>query len=97
MSPTQQRMDALERANGVRTARKELKQALACGKEDARRLLENPPEFIATMKVGDLLMAVPGVGKTKRNKILRYALQGKDLPIDHLSATRRAAVAKCLA
>lgn len=96
MSPeqiNQQRQDALERANRIRTSRKDLKRDLAIGKADARTLLASPPEFIQTMKVGELLLAVPKVGKSKRNKILSVALQGRDMKICALSPARREAVA----
>lgn len=99
MSPeqrNQQQMDALERANKIRTSRKNLKLDLAVGKADAKALLANPPEFISTMKVGDLLLALPKVGKVKRNKILRAALDGRDARICLLSPSRREAVASLI-
>ena len=51
-----QRREALERANAVRTARAKLKKDLAAGKADLAPLIVNPPEFAATAKVLDLLL-----------------------------------------
>jgi hypothetical protein len=66
----QQRMDALQRANQIRTKRAQLKRDLKAGRVSIHDLLLEPPEFIETAKVFDMLLAVPKYGRVKVNKIL---------------------------
>ena len=65
-----QRMKALGRANQVRTDRAQLKRDLKAKKKFIYILLLEPPEFIETMKVFDLILASPKYGRVKTNKIL---------------------------
>lgn len=68
-----QRMEALQRANEVRTRRAELKRELGAGRvtrgELALMLLE-PPEWLETGKAFDVLLALPKWGRVKVNKAL---------------------------
>lgn len=64
-----QRMDALERANKIRTYRAHLKIDLKAGRKKIQDLLLEPPEELETAKVFDLLMAVPKYGRVKVNKL----------------------------
>lgn len=66
----QQRMEALERANGIRSQRARLKQRLKNGEADICDVLAQPPEFVHTAKVFDLIMAVPKFGRVKTSKVL---------------------------
>lgn len=65
-----QRLDALERANEVRTKRAKLKRDLKGGRVPIHALLLDPPDFAETMRVRDALLAVPQVGHVKVSKIL---------------------------
>ena len=65
-----QRLDALERANDVRTRRAQLKRDLKAGRASIHALLLDPPGHAETMKVFDALLAVPKYGRVKINKIL---------------------------
>lgn len=65
-----QRLDALDRANDVRTRRSRIKRDLKAGRESIHELLLHPPECIETMKVWDLLLAVPKYGRVKVNEAL---------------------------
>ena len=65
-----QRMDALHRANDVRTKRAQLKRDLKGGRVSIHDLLLNPPDYLETAKVFDMLLAVPKYGRVKVNKIL---------------------------
>jgi hypothetical protein len=65
-----QRMDALQRANEVRTRRAQLKRDLKAGRTHIHDLLLRPPEYLETAKVFDMLLAVPKYGRVKVNKIL---------------------------
>ena len=66
-----QRMDALERANEIRTQRAQLKRDLKAGKAQIVDLLLEPPDFIHSMKIFDLMMACPKYGRVKVNKVLQ--------------------------
>src|ERR1039458_54634 len=65
-----QRMEALQRANNVRSRRAQLKRDLKAGRQPIHELLLEPPEYLLTAKVFDLLLAVPKYGRVKVNKIL---------------------------
>ena len=65
-----QRMDALQKANVIRTRRAQLKRDLKAGRVSIPALLD-PPEFLETAKVFDMLLAVPKYGRVKANKILQ--------------------------
>ena len=65
-----QRMDALQRANEIRTTRAQLKRDLKGGRVSIHDLLLTPPDYLETAKVFDMLLAVPKYGRVKVNKIL---------------------------
>lgn len=65
-----QRRDALRRANEIRTKRMTLKRDIAAGRVQVRDLLLQPPTYIETMKVWDLLLAMPKIGRVRVNKAL---------------------------
>jgi len=75
-----QRMDALERANKIRTARAQLKRDLKAGKVSIHQLLLKPPSYLETAKVFDMLLAVPKYGRVKANKILQTTTIAEDIP-----------------
>ena len=60
-----QRMDALARANRIRTERAQLKRDLKAGRLSIHALLLNPPEYLETAKVFDMLLAVAQYGRVK--------------------------------
>jgi len=66
----QQRMAALQLANDTRSARAKLKREMKAGRSNLVDLLLTPPTYIETMKVFDLLIAVPKYGRVKVNRIL---------------------------
>ncbi len=66
----QQRMEALRRANGIRSDRARLKERLRNGELAIVEVLVDPPEYVHTAKVFDLLLAVPKFGRVKTNKLL---------------------------
>src|ERR1700739_2322614 len=65
-----QRMEALQRANDIRSRRAQLKRDLKAGRQPIHELLLEPPDYLQTAKVFDLLLAVPKYGRVKVNKIL---------------------------
>src|SRR5204863_9008046 len=68
-----QRMEALKRANDIRVKRAQLKKDLKSGDASIEQILRNPPEFVSTAKVFDMLMAVPKFGRVKAARLLTSA------------------------
>lgn len=63
-------MSALRNANRIRTRRAELKRDVKAGRVSFADVVLDPPEWVETMKVFDLLMEVPKYGRVKVNKTL---------------------------
>ena len=84
-----QRMDALKRANDVRTRRAQLKRDLKAGRTQIHGLLLDPPEYLQTAKVFDLLQAVPKYGRVKVNRILNQCRISPSKTIGGLSERQR--------
>jgi hypothetical protein len=84
-----QRMDALQRANEIRTRRASLKRDLKAGRAQIHGLLLNPPEYLQTAKVFDLLLAVPKYGRVKVNRILTQCRISPSKTIGGLSERQR--------
>lgn len=85
-----QRMEALGRANEVRTKRSQLKRDLKAGRASIHLLLMEPPEFLETAKVFDILLAVPKYGRVKCNKVLQICRISPSKTIGGLSDRQRA-------
>jgi hypothetical protein len=84
-----QRLDALERANEVRTKRAQLKRDLKGGRTSIHTLLLDPPPYVETAKVFDMLLAVPKYGRVKVNKILTTCRISPSKTIGGLSQRQR--------
>ena len=84
-----QRLDALSRANNVRTQRAALKKDLKAGRCSIDTLLLDPPEYIETAKVMDMLLAVPKYGRVKVNKVLTQCRISPSKTIGGLSERQR--------
>ena len=85
-----QRMAALERANGIRSARAQLKRDLKAGRKSIVDLLSSPPEYVLTAKVFDMLLAVPKYGRVKANRVLNQCRISPAKTIGGLSERQRA-------
>jgi hypothetical protein len=84
-----QRMDALQRANEIRTRRAQLKRDLKGGRVSVQTLLLDPPEYVLTAKVFDMLLAVPKYGRVKVNKVLQQCRISPSKTIGGLSQRQR--------
>ncbi len=84
-----QRMDALQRANEIRSRRAQLKRDLKAGRASIHKLLLDPPEWVETAKVVDMLLAVPKYGRVKANKILTTCRISPSKTIGGLSQRQR--------
>ncbi|HEX2359029.1 MAG TPA: integration host factor, actinobacterial type [Solirubrobacterales bacterium] len=85
-----QRMEALKRANNIRSRRARLKRDLKGGKVRIQTLLLDPPEYVQTAKVLDMLLAVPKYGRVKTNRILNQCRISPSKTIGGLSERQRA-------
>ena len=85
-----QRMEALQRANEIRTRRAQLKRDLKGGPASIHDLLLlEPPEYVETAKVFDMLLAVPKYGRVKVNKVLQQCRISPTKTIGGLSQRQR--------
>jgi hypothetical protein len=82
-------MDALARANQIRIQRAQLKRDLKSGRLSIHALLLNPPEYVETAKVFDMLLAVPKYGRVKVNKILGQCKISPSKTVGGLSERQR--------
>jgi len=82
-------MDALQRANDIRTRRAQLKRDLKAGRATIYGLLLEPPEYVETAKVFDMLLAVPKFGRVKANKVLGQCRISPSKTIGGLSERQR--------
>jgi hypothetical protein len=89
-------MDALQRANDIRTRRAQLKRDLKAGRVSIHQLLTKPPEYLETAKVFDMLLAVPKYGRVKVNKILQICRISPSKTIGGLSERQRAELVSLL-
>jgi hypothetical protein len=84
-----QRMEALQRANEIRTKRAALKRDLKAGRASIHALLLEPPDYVETAKVFDMLLAVPKYGRVKVNKVLQLCRISPSKTIGGLSPRQR--------
>ncbi len=91
-----QRLDALARANVIRSQRAQLKRDLKAGRHSIELLLSNPPEYVETAKVSDILLAVPKYGRVKVNKILQHCRISPSKTIGGLSERQRSELVSML-
>lgn len=85
----EQRMDALKRANEIRTYRARLKRELKAGRRDIFDVLADPPDYLLTAKVFDILIVVPKYGRVKANRILTRARISPSKTVGGLSERQR--------
>lgn len=84
-----QRMDALNKANDIRSQRALLKKDLKAGRKLIHQILLKPPHFVETAKVFDLLLHVPKYGRVKANKVLGQCRISPSKTIGGLSQRQR--------
>jgi len=84
-----QRMDALQRANDIRVKRAQLKRDLKTGSVQVEEILSNPPDYVGTAKVFDMLMAVPKFGRVKAARFLNQCRISPSKTIAGLSDRQR--------
>ena len=85
-----QRMEALKRANDIRVKRAQLKKDLKSGAVSIEQILSNPPEYVSTAKVFDMLVAVPKFGRVKAARLLNQCRISQSKTVGGLSERQRA-------
>ena len=85
-----QRLEALSRANEVRVARARLKQDLRAGDVRVADVLLDPPGYLLTAKVFDVLLAVPKLGRVKGARALNQCRISQSKTVGGLSERQRA-------
>src|SRR4051812_23055548 len=84
-----QRMEALKRANDIRVRRAQLKKDLKSGDARIQDILQDPPEFVSTAKVFDMLLAVPKFGRVKAARFLNLCRISQSKTVGGLSDRQR--------
>jgi hypothetical protein len=82
-------MDALRRANEIRVRRAQLKKDLKNGAVRIEEILRNPPAYVETAKVFDMLMAVPKFGRVKAARLLNQCRISQSKTVGGLSDRQR--------
>ncbi len=82
-------MDALGKANEVRSRRAALKSDLKRGTASISDVLSAPPDYLLTAKVVDLLMAAPKCGRVKSAKIMEQCRISPSKTVGGLSERQR--------
>ena len=91
-----QRLDALARANQIRSLRAAFKADLKHGDANICDVLVAPPDFMLTAKVVDLLMAVPKRGKVKSTRLMEQCRISPSKTLGGLSERQRTALLELL-
>ncbi len=89
-------MEALKRANDIRVRRAQLKKDLKTGAVQIDDILKNPPEYVSTAKVFDILMAVPKFGRVKAARFLNQCRISQSKTVGGLSERQRAELVSLL-
>lgn len=91
-----QRMEALRRANDIRSRRAQLKKDLKDGRASIESIIATPPDYVETAKVYDMLMAVPKYGKVKATRFLNHCRIAQGKTVGGLSERQRAELLELL-
>ena len=84
-----QRREALARANAVRFKRAALKAALKSGELSIVGLVAEPPQYLASARIKELLLACPGFGRVKVERLLERCKVSPRKTIAGLSERQR--------
>ena len=83
-------MEALSRANEIRVRRARLKKDLKAGRVLLDEILDEPPDYVGTAKVFDVLLAVPKFGRVKATRFLNQCRISQSKTVGGLSDRQRA-------
>jgi hypothetical protein len=82
-------MEALSLANEIRSRRSELKADLKAGRVLLADVMLSEAAYLQGMRVRDLLLATPGIGKLKAARALRVCWISHTAPISKTSRASR--------
>lgn len=82
-------MASLRRANDIRTRRSKMKAKLKAKRLNGVTVLLDPPEYARTMKVFDLLLAIPMIGRVKANRFLNACQISPSKTLEGLTERQR--------
>ena len=88
-----QRLDALERATEVRVLRAALKVDIKERRVSIVAILRDPPAYLHTAELAVIVLAVPGYGPKRVEKLMAEHLLAEDKTIGALSVRQRQALA----
>lgn len=91
-----QRMDALQQANQIRFGRARLKKLMRRGMVDVTVLITRPPAYLETMRVYDLLCAIPQCGPSRVRQLMRRLNIAEAKTLGGLSPRQRAELVAAL-
>lgn len=91
-----QRQAALARANEIRVLRARLKRDIRGGESRLEDVLGEPPTYVRSAKVTDLLVAVPGVGPTRATRLLKRCAISEAKTVGGLTERQRSALINLL-
>lgn len=89
-------MTALNEANRIRAVRANLKKDLKAGKKSVYDILRNPHNDVKTMKLLDLMLAVPKYGRVKVDKVLKLTRISPSKTLSGLSDRQRSELVSML-
>ena len=91
-----QRREALAQANQVRRPRAQLKRDLKRGRVSVVDLIADPPSYLASAKVMELLRALPGYGPIKATRLLERCQVSLTKTVGGLTERQRTEVIRVL-
>jgi len=91
-----QRREALAQANRVRTNRARIKEDLKQGRVSLADLLADPPPYLSSAKVMELLRALPGYGPIKATRLLERCQVSPTKTVGGLTERQRTRLFKSL-
>lgn len=84
-----QALSALAKANEIRSRRAALKRDLKAGRVALEEVLANPPAYLVSMKIVDLLLATPKLRLAKANRLLVRSQISAIRPVGRLTDRQR--------
>jgi hypothetical protein len=91
-----QRREALASANRVRAQRAMLKADLKEGSVSIVALISEPPEYLASARVMEVLLALPGCGRVRAARLLEDCRVSPRKTVRGLSARQRRELLRAL-
>lgn len=92
MTATRQCMTALAEANRVRLARADLKRQINTGQRSILGVILDPPDFMESCEISELLMAQTRWGITRTRRLLAVIPVPENKPVGSLTARQRHAL-----